>query len=173
MEVLDEPLVVAEAPGVDEKLVGVEADLLLRGGLEELDLDRQLAAEIVEEDLADRSTQGGSCGDEQGLFPQVGVGAEGGDVAVLDGEQAALLEVRGGEAPAAGEVAVERVAEDAAEGALGRFALAVEDLRVLGVEADRQVEGLEDFLREFVVREFRRRLPARGRGRGRIGRGRG
>jgi hypothetical protein len=69
MEVLDEPLGVAEAPGVDEKLVGVEANLLLRGGLEELDLDRQLAAEIIEEDLADRSTQGGPRGDEQRLFP--------------------------------------------------------------------------------------------------------
>jgi hypothetical protein len=108
---------------------------------------------LLRRTLADRLAERGRGGVQAGvaLAPDLGLGAETGEVVVLDREQAALLEVGRGEAPAAGEIAVEVVGEHAPEGALDGFAGAVEDLGVLRVEAHREVEGVKDPLGELVV----------------------
>jgi hypothetical protein len=125
--------------------------------LEEVDLHGQLAAHEVEEGLEDLLPLVGGEGRERraGALPGGLVGDEVGEGLVADVEETALLEVREGDAPASLQVAVDAVAEDVAEGALGVGLREKPHVRVAGVGRERQAERLEDPLGQLVVLDSR------------------
>ncbi len=78
---------------------------------------------------------------------------------VGDREQPALLQVRRGNAPAALEVAIEAIAKDVAQCALRLSQRLVLHARIAGIRARRQVQRIEDLLRQILVVEPLRTCP--------------
>ena len=120
-----------------------------------VDVDGQLPAHVVEQHPRHLATHAG-CGTGQGRVgrcPEVFGLAHFVEHRVADLQQAALLQVRGGHAPAPAQVAVEAVAKYLSQGLLGIAQGLEAHLRVWlpGVQLNRQVQGRRHPLAQLVV----------------------
>ena len=84
-------------------------------------------------------------------FTQQTIGA--GEALILESQQAAVFEVGRGDAPAALEVTVKVVVNDAAEGVIGGIAGRPFDFRVGGIIVEPERQGFEHAAGEVAVRE--------------------
>ncbi|MER3411713.1 MAG: hypothetical protein C4305_04965, partial [Thermoleophilia bacterium] len=118
---MDELLVLVDRPRVAQALACPLLESLLPDGVEVVDLDAELAAHEVEEGLGHVGALAGRGRGQSrvALAPDLLSLGELVQAGVIDLEQAALLEVGGGDPPAPLEVAVEAVAEDVAEKGTG------------------------------------------------------
>ena len=143
------------AHGADQVLAALLTDLVLEVRVQVVDLDRQLAAHVVQQHarhggallrrgLGQRGMQ---------LLPHLVHRRQLVEERVLDGQQPGLLEVGRGHAPAALQVPVEAVAEHVAERLLGVLARLEDRVAVAGVGLERQRDRLGHALREVVERE--------------------
>ena len=111
-------LVLVDRPGQDEVLVGAPPQRILVALVEVVDVDGELAAEMIEQRLRGVQPLFGRRARERRVRrgPLLLGRDELVERLVVDLEQARLLEVRRGDAPATLEVAVEAVADDVAQG---------------------------------------------------------
>ncbi len=136
-------LVFIEAPGRLELLAAQLLHPLLGGPLEVVDLDRQRSPHEVEQDLGDLAPSVGAGAGQRGVLvrPDVLGRADVVERLVADLEQAALLEVGGGDAPAPAQVAIEPVSQHVSQGTLGLGGRGEAHLGIACVELDRQVRA--------------------------------
>ncbi|MEY4179975.1 MAG: hypothetical protein RLY70_3549 [Planctomycetota bacterium] len=133
-----------------------QVELLVR--IEDVDFDGERAAEDIEQGAEQflaqfrrAVPQGGGRGEElvdvagvadvEAVFPERLFGEQAvvaAQAIVVEPEESAVFEVRGGDAPAALQVAVEVVVDDAAERVVGRGAGGAADIGVGGVVVERQ-----------------------------------
>jgi hypothetical protein len=144
---------VIERPRRDEALARELANALLIERVEVAHPDGELAAQIVEEHAADFLAVAVAGAGQHGMAskPLVLVSAEVGQGQIVDLEQAALLEVGRGDAPATAKILIEIIAKHLAPRAIGFFAGRVLDAGIHGIEGKRQIERTEYLQRELVV----------------------
>src|SRR5208337_2995314 len=148
-------LLLVDGPGLAKPLGTLLDESLMELVRQVVDIDRQLAPQVVEQDGRNVLT-GLRAGAHKGCMaalPELVGPAEVAKRHVLDFQQSALLEVRRGDSPSSLEVAVYPVADDIPHCLVGVGLLGELDAGLAGIELEREIEGLEDAECQLVVRD--------------------